>query len=182
MSFWGGLGKILLKAAPIAANFIPGIGPLASMAISGATSGLSKKLEGGSWLDALKAGGIGAGASYAGGKIPIKGLGPSDVRSTVGAVNDKLAGGGITGALGNIGKGVIGQGTGWQGALGKALSQNIPTGVSQQQQPSMGQQQVPQYAMNYGNSSGMGYMNPDVGGSIDAGINEARKRRQGIGW
>ncbi len=174
MSFWGGLGKILLKAAPIAANFIPGIGPLASMAISGATSGLSKKLSGGSWLDALKAGGIGAGASYAGGKIPIKGIGPS---SYVGQDVAKVAGtgGGVTGALGNIGKGVIGQGTGWQGALGKVLSQNIPAGSGQPQQ-----QQVPQYAMNYGNSSGMGYMNPDVGSSIDAGINEARRRRQGI--
>jgi hypothetical protein len=77
MSFWGALGRGLLKIAPIAANFIPGVGPLASMAIGGLTSGLSKKLSGGSWLDALKAGGIGAAAGYAGAKIPVKGLGPS---------------------------------------------------------------------------------------------------------
>jgi len=92
--FFKGLGKGLLKyGAPVAAGIFGG--PLAAMAVSGATSGLSKKIEGGSWKDALLAGGIGAGTSYAGGKIPGldkvagKGLAPSK---------------GILGRLGDAGK------------------------------------------------------------------------------
>jgi hypothetical protein len=73
MSFWGKLGKAALKVAPIAAGFIPGVGPLASMAIGAGTSALSKKLEGGNWKDALKSGAIGGATGYIGGKI-----GPSD--------------------------------------------------------------------------------------------------------
>ena len=48
MGFWGGLGGILKKAAPIAASFIPGIGPIAGPAlgmamdrIGGGNKGLS---------------------------------------------------------------------------------------------------------------------------------------------
>jgi hypothetical protein len=80
MGFWGSLGKGLLKVAPIAAGFIPGVGPLASAAIGGITSAVSKKASGGSWGDALKSGLVGAGTSYAGAKVPVgagKGLSPS---------------------------------------------------------------------------------------------------------
>src|SRR5678816_2562966 len=84
MSFWSTLGKTALKVAPIAAGFIPGVGPLASMGIGGLTAGLSKKLEGGSLKDALISGGIGAGTGYLSGKLGDMttskpgGLGPSD--------------------------------------------------------------------------------------------------------
>jgi hypothetical protein len=76
MGFWSKLGKIALKAAPIAAAFIPGVGPLASMAIGGATAAASKKAGGGSWKDALLAGGTGAAEGYG------RGIGPSKVGST----------------------------------------------------------------------------------------------------
>ncbi len=61
-----GIGKVLATVAPIAAAFIPGVGPLASAALVAGTAGLSSKLQGGSWGDALKAGalsGITAGAA-----------------------------------------------------------------------------------------------------------------------
>jgi hypothetical protein len=80
MGFWGKLGKGLLKAAPIAAAFIPGVGPLASMAIGAGTSALQKKISGGSWKDALKAGAVGGATGYLGAKVPVgagKGLSPS---------------------------------------------------------------------------------------------------------
>ena len=76
MSFWSKLGHGLLKIAPIAAAFIPGVGPLASMAIGAGTSALDKKLSGGSWMDTLKAGAIGGATGFAGAKIPVKGIGP----------------------------------------------------------------------------------------------------------
>lgn len=60
MGFWSGLGKILLKAAPIAASFIPGVGPLASKLIQAGTS---------------------VGSDIASNAIANKGLGPS--QSTV---------------------------------------------------------------------------------------------------
>ena len=84
MSFWGKLGQVALKAAPIAAGFIPGVGPLASMAIGGLAAGAGKKIEGGSWKDSLLSGGIGAGTGYLSGKLGDMttskpgGLGPSD--------------------------------------------------------------------------------------------------------
>lgn len=65
-----GVANGAMIAAPIAANFIPGVGPIASAAISGGTSALRTKMNGGSWADAAKSGAIGAGANYAMGKIP----------------------------------------------------------------------------------------------------------------
>jgi hypothetical protein len=67
--FWKKLGIGLLKAAPIATAFIPGVGPGLSAAIAGGTSALSKKLEGGTWGQAALAGGIGAGMGYGLGKL-----------------------------------------------------------------------------------------------------------------
>jgi hypothetical protein len=61
--FWGKLGGVLKFAAPIAAGFIPGIGPLAAAAIGGAGAGVGTKLQGGGWGDALVAGGMGAASS-----------------------------------------------------------------------------------------------------------------------
>jgi len=62
------LGKGILKVAPVAASFIPGIGPLAAGAIGGVSGALSKKLEGGSWGDALSKGVMTGMGSYAGRK------------------------------------------------------------------------------------------------------------------
>lgn len=104
MSFWGKLGKIALKVAPIAAAFIPGVGPLASMAIGGLTGAASTKASGGSWKQALLSGGIGAGAGAVGGGA-LKGIGPS------------------SGTLAKIGAGAVGKaaGTGVKGAIGASL-------------------------------------------------------------
>ena len=52
----GQVGKLALKAAPVAAMFIPGVGPLAAGGIGALTGALSKKAEGGSWGDALSSG------------------------------------------------------------------------------------------------------------------------------
>jgi hypothetical protein len=64
MSFWKKLGKIALKAAPIAANFIPMGGPLASMAIRGGI-GAAAGAAGGGKKGALIGGLMGAGTSAA---------------------------------------------------------------------------------------------------------------------
>ena len=90
MGFWKTLGKYALKAAPIAAAFIPGVGPLASMAIGGLSSAADTKLSGGSWKNALMSGGIGAGMGYAGGKV--KGIGPSGKVAQGAAQPTKLSG------------------------------------------------------------------------------------------
>ena len=103
MGFWGGLGKILLKAAPIAAAFIPGVGPLASMAIGAGTGALSKKLEGGSGKDILMGAATGGLAGYGSGKA-AKGLGPSA------KISDKIK-------------------TGIGRATGGGSSRNIPGGM-----------------------------------------------------
>lgn len=98
MGFWGKLGKIGLKIAPYAAMAIPGVGPLASMAIAGGIGAAQKKASGGSWKDALISGGTSAALS----KIPgLDKIGPS------------------SGALSKIVGGAAGkQGLGWQGKLG----------------------------------------------------------------
>ena len=101
---WGGLwkgikdvGKFALKAAPVAAAFIPGIGPLAAGGIGALSGALSKKWDGGSWGDALNSGiksGIG---SYAGRKgVMGASKGFSDA---TGGIMSKLEGalGGVTG-------------------------------------------------------------------------------------
>ena len=53
--FFKGLGKAVLKAAPVAAMFIPGIGPVAAGAIGGVSGLLSSKLgvDQESWGDVL---------------------------------------------------------------------------------------------------------------------------------
>lgn len=86
MGFWSKLGKGLLKAAPIAASFIPGVGPIAGMAIGAATGAASKKLSGGSWKDAAMAGAEGGASGYG----SAKGLGPSaTVKDKIGSALGK---------------------------------------------------------------------------------------------
>jgi len=136
MGFWKGLGKVLLKAAPIAASFIPGVGPLAAMAIGAGTGALSKKLEGGSLKDSLISGGIGAASGFGAGQV-AKGLGPS------------------TSLLGKIGSGaktMLGGGAAGTGKLGNILNiasqgmSMIPQGGGNPQGGGIGPSQVPQMA------------------------------------
>lgn len=56
--FKKGIGKIIAKALPIAAAFIPGVGPLASAALSAGAGALSSRLQGAGWGDALKSGAL----------------------------------------------------------------------------------------------------------------------------
>jgi hypothetical protein len=90
MGFWSKLGKGLLKLAPFAAAAIPGIGPIASMAIQGGLGAANAKTSGGGWKDALLGAGVGAaGAKLGGLGSSTKGLSPSS---------------GLLGKLGAIGK------------------------------------------------------------------------------
>jgi hypothetical protein len=89
MSFWSKLGKGLLKVAPIAASFIPGVGPIMSAVrggISAASAAADKKLSGGSWTDAAMSG--------AGAYQNNRGIGPSGKggQSSGGGWQDKLGG------------------------------------------------------------------------------------------
>ena len=132
MGFWGSLGKGLLKVAPVAAAFIPGVGPLASMGISAAIKGATKKIQGGTWKQALGAGALGAAEG-----LGAKGIGAS--------------GGMLSKITGNIGK-VMNPGgvSGWQGALGNTLKGGLDMmgqGQQQYQQPQMAQQSYQQPPM-----------------------------------
>lgn len=90
--FWGKLGRIGLQVAPIAAAFIPGVGPLASMAIAGAAGGARGAMDGGGWKGALKGGATSAGMSYVGGKIPLGGSGAAgSARAASNATAARLA-------------------------------------------------------------------------------------------
>jgi len=122
------VGKVALKVAPYAAMAIPGVGIPLGLALQGGLAAADKKISGGSWKDALISGGIGAGLSAVGGKIPgldkVAGLGTSKagtfVNSAVGGVNNKIANAGSRGIgsiLGNVGK-----------EVGKGVLKN-PTGV-----------------------------------------------------
>jgi hypothetical protein len=87
MGFWSGLGKGLkaigkgaLKAAPIAASFIPGVGIPAAMGIGALTKGLSNKFSGGSFLGGALEGGMEGGIGGLAKKAMFggfKGLNPS---------------------------------------------------------------------------------------------------------
>lgn len=98
MGFWGKLGRGLLKAAPIAAAFIPGIGPIASMALQAGLGAANAKAGGAGWKGTLLGAGLGGATS---------GLGPSSsfIGKNVGSVANKaLGGGGFWGTAGNIAK------------------------------------------------------------------------------
>jgi hypothetical protein len=67
--FFSKLGGILKVAAPIAASFIPGVGPMAAMAIGAAGNAAGTKMQGGSWGQALGGAALGAGMSAATGGL-----------------------------------------------------------------------------------------------------------------
>jgi hypothetical protein len=141
MGFWKGLGKVLLKAAPIAAAFIPGVGPLASMAIGAGTGALSKKIEGGSLKDSLIAGGIGAATGY-GGAQAAKGLGPSA------GIMSKIKSGAGTLVGGNQGTGNLGNALNVASSVMRALPSN--SGNSNPQGGGIGPSRIP--PMNQSNA------------------------------
>lgn len=72
MSFWKKLGKGLKFAAPVAAMAIPGLGPVASMALSAGLGTAGAKMSGDSWKRSLLTGGIDAAGTGVG-KLPIAG-------------------------------------------------------------------------------------------------------------
>jgi hypothetical protein len=106
MSFWGNLGRGALKvgkvAAPIALG-MTGVGIPAAMAVSGGLNALDKKVSGGSWMDAAKAGAMGAGEAAAMGG----------------------ASKGIPGMMGRISRGVGGQAVPAAATTGIAPSGNV---------------------------------------------------------
>ncbi len=93
-----GVGKVLAQVAPIAAAFIPGLGPLASAALTAGVGGLSAKLQGGNWGDALK------GAAISG----------------LGALAAPIAGNALSGAFPET-AGSLGISGGYDTALGKGF-------------------------------------------------------------
>lgn len=95
MGFWKGLGKGLLKVAPIATAFIPGVGPLASMAIGAGTGAASGAVSGGG-KGALIGGLMGAGTGALGGAAKagkLGNFGKSAVGKTLINAGTNLAGG-----------------------------------------------------------------------------------------
>ena len=173
MGFLKTLGKIGRIAAPIAASFIPGVGPLAAMAIGGGLGAADKKLSGGSWKDALISGGIGAGTGYLGAKIP--GIGPSDgvVKNAVsGTANKALGQGGVKGALGSIAKK-----TG-ASILQNGLGGNTPPALSQvamtaQPRPGQMPSQSAPYNPVFGPTFGPDQNNPNLANAINQGKMDA---------
>lgn len=141
MGFWGKLGKIALKAAPIAAAFIPGVGPIASMAISGAANAASKKLEGGSWKQALGAGAMGAGTSALGSALGGGFKAPTGGAKVPLSATQKIAKG-ISAGLGGL--------SATQNVL--ASEANKPPqggGIGPSQQPGNNNMGVPRGGMNF---------------------------------
>jgi hypothetical protein len=164
MSFWGKLGRVALKAAPIAAGFIPGIGPLASMAIGGIAAGADKKLSGGSWRDALISGGIGAGTGYASGKLGDMttsrpgGIGPSNPTAYIGRdVADTAAR-----ALGQ-------GGVPWGKIAMSALGAAPLLGAVGSSGGNEGQGQFGAGVYDQGPFGNFNYRNPDIGAAINRG-------------
>jgi hypothetical protein len=62
--FWSKFGGVLKAAAPIAAAFIPGVGPAVSAAIAAGGSVAGSKLAGEPWKDALLGGALAGAGNY----------------------------------------------------------------------------------------------------------------------
>lgn len=60
----GRVGRVAARVAPLAANFIPGVGPIAGALISAGAGAADAKLSGGSWGDAAKNAGMSGATSY----------------------------------------------------------------------------------------------------------------------
>lgn len=102
-SFFKGLGKGLLKIAPIATMFIPGLGPVASAALSGAAGAGAGAVSGGK-KGALIGGLMGAAGGAAKGAASAAGKGASTVNAgTKGSLISSLL---SPQGLGAIGSGI----------------------------------------------------------------------------
>lgn len=122
----GGLGGILRVVAPVAALAIPGVGPLASAALSAGAGALATKITGGSWGDSLKAGALsglgGLAAPVIGGALSSAfpettaalGLAPSMAASSNGGSSflSNLFGSSASNAVGSSGSDIISGGVG----------------------------------------------------------------------
>jgi hypothetical protein len=82
----GKIGGVLKVAAPIAASFIPGVGPLAAMALAGAGSAGGTLMQGGGMGNAIGAGLMGAGSAY-GAKKMIPTRSPVNTRALSAGLN-----------------------------------------------------------------------------------------------
>jgi hypothetical protein len=108
MSFWSKLGKIALKAAPIAASFIPGLGPIAAAAIGAASGGAGAAVDHKGLGGILTGAALGAAPGAAKGLIKGGNLGSRIARTALGAGGSTAGGGGgarVTGYdPGNVGE------------------------------------------------------------------------------
>jgi len=197
MGFWGKLGKIALKAAPIAAAFIPGVGPLASMAIAGGAGAASKKLEGGSWKQALGAGAMGAGTSALGSALSgakLKDLGKLTSVKGAPLTGMQKLGKGITAGLGglDVARSVMAQPSGSNKSIGPSTEPQYsePSGQAYSGRMSGGgarnSYQGPARNTNrgagprglpYGTGAGQ---TPDLGAAFNTGRNAALLNQQDI--
>ena len=66
-SIWGKIGKVALKVAPIAAMAIPGVGPVASMALQAGLGAANSAANGGGLKGAILGAGMGAAGAKLGG-------------------------------------------------------------------------------------------------------------------
>lgn len=170
--FFKSIGKIFKTVLPIAASFIPGIGPLGAAAI-GAGSGL---LGGGGLKSALLGGALG----YAGGgglKDTILGRGIDSLKS---GVADTVIGRGISdvfktasGALDNIGGGVdkLYQGSDLQSAFKSGGDALKSIGIDTASAASVPTPSLGGGASSYSNSGGGSYLPKDLNGFTQTGAN-----------
>lgn len=117
MSFWGSLGHILGKVAPVAAAFIPGVGPIAAPLIGAAIGGGVNAIEGKNPLLGAATGALG-------------GYGGSSLASGLGLGAASGASGGLSAASGipsnlpgaiDLGGNAVSSGSGIGSTIGKML-------------------------------------------------------------
>ena len=125
------LGTIADIALPVAASFIPGVGPVLGAALGSAASSVA---QGRSLTDTLLRAGLSAGGAFAGGQVlgGVGGAGASGVGGSLGgalaaagpaaqaALNATLPGIVVSGALGSAAGSALGSAAG--GALGSAVA------------------------------------------------------------
>jgi hypothetical protein len=96
MGFWSGLGKVFKVAAPIAASFIPGLGPIASTLVSAGTGAAAGAIGGGkkgALIGGLIGGLTGGAGSAAKGGATAANAAKQGIGSTIGNIAKKTAGG-----------------------------------------------------------------------------------------
>lgn len=174
-SFFKGLGKGLLKAAPFAASFIPGVGPLASALIGGGAGAASGAMGGGGWKGAL-GGGLG-GASTGMMMEGLQGLGKGSFgKGLAPSSAEPFMGPRQPGMMSKIG-GFLNKN---KGAL--ALGGGLGIGLSQLGRSGQGGGDVQRYPdeQEYMAPRGQNMRVPNLSNPFEQGANEYRKSR-GLG-